>query len=143
MDTSSAPWWFAATFAPACAAAAYVWKQRDAAAIAERAKADAEDAADREERVARIAFLEAQVRASEEKRHAEHNDNRDKLLALYEGAIDQAGDLREAIVSVRETPAVLREGMETMTASMKLAIQEAADRISTSPQSPPTKGPRR
>lgn len=136
-----APWWFAATFAPACAAAAYVWKQRETAAITERTKADAKDAADREERVARIAFLEAQLRACEALRHAEHTDNRDKLLVLYQGAIDQAGDLREAINSVRETPAVLREGMETMTASVKLAIEEAAHRISTTPPAP--KGGRR
>lgn len=136
MDAASAPWWFAATFGPACAAAAYVWRQREAAAIADRSKADAKESADREERVARIAFLEAQLRACEDKRHAEHNDNRDKLLVLYQGAIDQAGDLREAINSVRETPAVLREGMETMTASVKLAIQEAADRISSTPAPP-------
>lgn len=131
-----APWWFAATFAPACAAAAYVWKQRDAAAIADRAKADAKEAADREERVARIAFLESQLRACEALRHAEHTDNRDKLLVLYQGAIDQAGDLREAINSVRETPAVLREGMETMTESVRLAIEEAANRITVAPPAP-------
>jgi hypothetical protein len=133
MDAASAPWWFAAVFAPACAAASYVWKQREAAQVAERAKADAKEASDREERVDRIAFLEQQLRACEALRHAEHTDHRDKLLGLYQGAIDQAGDLREAINSVRETPAVLREGMETMTESVKLAIQEAADRITVPP----------
>lgn len=141
MDASSAPWWFSATFASACAAAAYVWKQREKRIDADRAKADAREKTEQDARAARVTFLETALRESEEKRHAEHVANRDQLIALLTAAREDAGDVREAVLALKEMPVIVREGAETILAGVKLAVREEFDRTSQSPL--PPKGSRR
>lgn len=150
MDAASAPWWVGMIATPSAASAAgalaYIWKQREATQREERAAAAEKERQEREERTARIAALEAALVAARAETAAvqaaridDHNAHRDNLLALYRGAIDSEGDLREAVRSVASMPAVVREAMETFTASMRLAIREELERTSVNPAPPATK----
>jgi len=146
MDAASAPWWVGIIATPvagsAAAAVAYVWKQREKRHLAEQAKADAREKAEQDARSARVAFLETALREAEEKRHAEHVANRDQLIALLTAAREDAGDVREAVLALREMPNVVREGSEVILSAVKLAVREEFDRTSQVPP-PPPKGSRR
>lgn len=146
MDAASAPWWVGIIVTPvagsAAAAVAYVWKQREKRHLAEQAKADAREKIEQDARAARVAFLETALREAEEKRHAEHVANRDQLIALLTAAREDAGDVREAVLALREMPNVVREGSEVVLSAVKLAVREEFDRTSQVPPQPP-KGSRR
>ena len=142
MDASSAPWWFSATFATACAAAAYVWKQREKRIDADRTKADDREKKEQDARAARVTFLETALREAEEKRHAEHVANRDQLIALLTAAREDAGDVREAVLALKDMPGIVREGSEVVLSAVKLAVREEFDRSSQVPPAP-SKGTRR
>ena len=125
----------------AAAAVAYVWKQRENRHLAAQAKADAREKTEQDARAARVAFLETALREAEEKRHAEHVANRDQLIALLTAAREDAGDVREAVLALREMPSVVREGSEVVLSAVKLAVREEFDRTSQPPL--PPKGSRR
>jgi len=146
MDASSAPWWVGLIATPvagsAAAALAYVWKQREARHIAEQQKADAREKTEQDARAARVTFLETALHDAEEKRHAEHIANRDQLIALLTAAREDAGDVREAVLALKDMPGIVREGSEVVLSAVKLAVREEFDRTSQSPL-PPPKGARR
>lgn len=146
MDLAAVPWWIGAIATPiavsASGAAAYIWKQRERAQAAERALAVTRENEERAATAARIATLEAALRQAHADRFADHVEHRDKLLALYQGAIDSEGDLREAVRSVSAMPAVVREALETVTTSLRLAFREELDRASVTPPAP-KRGPAR
>lgn len=146
MDASSAPWWVGLIAAPvagsAAAAVAYVWKQREKRHLAEVAKADVREKAEQESRAARVAFLENALRESEERRHVEHNANRTQLIALLTAAREDAGDVREAVLALKDMPGIVREGSEVVLSAVKLAVREEFDRTSQVPPAP-SKGTRR
>lgn len=146
MDLASAPWWIGMIATPVAgsvaAAITYVWKQREKRHIAAQEKADAREKAEQDARAARVTFLETALREAEEKRHAEHNANRTQLIALLTAAREDAGDVREAVLALREMPNVVREGSEVVLSAVKLAVREEFDRTSQVPP-PPPKGSRR
>lgn len=146
MDAASAPWWVGLIATPiagsAAAAVAYVWRQREHRHLAEQEKADAREKIEQDARAARVTFLETALREAEEKRHAEHTANRDQLIALLTAAREDAGDVREAVLALREMPNVVREGSEVILSAVRLAVREEFDRTSQVPP-PPPKGSRR
>lgn len=146
MDASSAPWWVGLIAAPvagsAAAAVAYVWKQREKRHLAEAEKADAREKIEQDARSARVTFLETALREAEEKRHAEHTANRDQLIALLTAAREDAGDVREAVLALKDMPGIVREGSEVVLSAVKLAVREEFDRTSQVPPAP-SKGTRR
>jgi hypothetical protein len=91
---------------------------------------------DHGERIARLAFLEESLRASEAKRHEDHAAYTLQLLTLLAAAREDAGDLREAILSVKDMPTIVREGMTLNLDGVKLAVIEAVERTSAAPPPP-------
>lgn len=146
MDASSAPWWVGLIATPvagsAAAAVAYVWKQREKRHLAEAEKADAREKVEQDSRAAHTAFLENALRESEEKRHVEHTANRNQLIALLTAAREDAGDVREAVLALKDMPGIVREGSEVVLSAVKLAVREEFDRTSQVPPAP-SKGTRR
>lgn len=140
IESASPPWWLAYVVTPVsasiAAAAAYIWKQREKTQSEER-KAAADLAKEqRDAATARVVFLETALRESEASRHREHDAHRDKLIELYKGAVDSEGDLREAVRSVTDLPKIIRDGIDTMTSSVRMALREELDRISVAPPTP-------
>lgn len=137
MDASSAPWWLGMIATPsaasAAAAVAYIWKAREKVQAELRQKADAREGQERADRLAENAALREQLRVSENARHAEHTENRATLIALLTAAKEDAGDIREAILSVRDMPTIVREGMALNLDGVKLAIREEIERTSVNP----------
>ena len=68
--------------------------------------------------------------------------NRDQLIALLTAAREDAGDVREAVLALKEMPSIVREGSDVILAAVKLAVREEIDRASAS-TSTPAKGSRR
>lgn len=140
MDLASAPWWVGMIATPvalsASGAVAYIWKAREKVQAELRAKADAREAQERADRLAENAALREQLRVSEAARHTEHTENRATLIALLTAAKEDAGDVREAILSVKDMPTIVREGMALNLDGVKLAIREELERTSVAPPPP-------